>query len=46
MNTKQFFNDLVNNEELKDIPLKYIGRVALIVLKLIQENNYIYRIGD
>lgn len=46
MDTKQFFEDLVESEELKEIPLVYIGKVAVVVLRLIQNNKYIFRIGE
>jgi len=46
MNASQLYKDLVNNEELKDIPLVYVCRVAVVVLKLIQGNKYVYRIGE
>ena len=46
MDTKQLFNDLVNSEELKDVPLKHIGKVAIVVLRLIQGNKYVYKIGE
>jgi len=46
MDTKQLFSDLVESEELKDISIKHIVKVAIVVLKLIQDNKYIYRIGE
>lgn len=46
MDIDRFVKDLLNNEELKDVPISYIGRVALVVLKLIQGNKYIYKIDE
>lgn len=46
MNTDKLYKDLINSEELKDVPIKYIFTVAVTVLKLIQGNNYVYKIGE
>lgn len=46
MDTDRFVKDLLNNEELKDIPIVYIGQVALVVLKLIQGNAYVYTLDE
>ena len=46
MDTEKLVKDLMNREELKDIPLMHIGQVALVLLELLQGNNYIYKIGE
>lgn len=46
MDTDKFVKDLLNNEELKDVPIIYIGKVALVVLKLIQGNKYVYTLDE
>lgn len=46
MDLDKFVKDLLNNEELLDVPITYIGKVALVVLKLMQGNKYVYKIGE
>lgn len=46
MDMERFVKDLMNSEELKDIPLMYIGKVAIVVVRLLQGNKYNYKIGD
>lgn len=46
MDTEKLVKDLINKEELKDIPIVHIGQVAVALLELLQGNSYIYKIGE
>ena len=40
MDTDKLFKDLTNSEDIKDIPLMHITRVAVEVLLLLVEHGY------
>ena len=42
MNPDQLYKELTNSEELKDIPLSHIIKVAFVVIKILQSNGMIF----
>lgn len=42
MDTDRLFKDLANSEEIRDVPIMYVARVAVTLLKLLQGNRYNY----
>ena len=46
MDMDKFYKLLINNEELKDVPILLIARVALVVFELINSGECMYKIEE
>lgn len=46
MNMDKFMEKLFNREELKDIPVIYLCRVAISIFEIINEGDCFYDRGD
>lgn len=46
MDSEKLFEDIINTTCIQDIPIEYIARVAFVVLSLIQDNKYSYKLGE
>ena len=46
MNMDKLYELIINNEELQDIPLTYIVRIAIAVFEAINSGECMYKLED